>query len=154
MAIPTHTARAFADAMQALLPPGQAWQWPQGGTGDNLMMAMSQELARLSAAAPDVVARAVTVHVPGSSNFHLLAYRAAAEAEAVRQGAAVGDVQVDHLTFMPFQVGSVAGDRVWSAGARYILRVRYRVGVVDLPALRAALEAFKQAHVALWFEPL
>ena len=154
MDIPRYSARAYADAMQALLPPGQAWEWPLGGTGDSLMMAMSQELARLSAAAPDVVARAVTVHVPGSSNFHLLAYRAAAEAEAVRQGAAVGDVQVDHLTFMPFQVGSVAGDRVWSAGARYILRVRYRGGVINAGALRAALDDFKQAHVALWFETI
>jgi hypothetical protein len=154
MSIPTHSARAFADAMQALLPPGQAWQWPQGGTGDSLMLAMGQELARLSAASPAVVARAVTLHVPGLSDFTLPAYRTAAQAEAVRQGAGAADVQVDHLTFKPFQVGSVVGDQVWSPGARYIMRVRYRVGVVGLPALRAALDAFKQAHVALWFEPL
>lgn len=154
MSIPTHSARAFADAMQALLPPGQAWEWPQGGTGDTLMLAMGQELARLSASAPEVVARAVTLHAPGQSDFTLQAYRMAAAAEAVRQGAQVGDVQVDHLTFKPFQVGSVVGDGVWSPGARYLMRVRYRAGVVSPAALWAALTAFKQAHVALWFEPL
>lgn len=154
MVIPQYSAADFSAAMQALLPPGQAWEWPAGGTGDRLMLSMGQELARVSAACPAVVARAVTLHVPGLSDLTLPAYRTAAYAEAARQGGTAGDVQVDHLTFKPFQVGSVVGDRVWSPGARYIMRVRYRHGVMQLPALRAALEAFKQAHVALWFEAI
>lgn len=153
MDIVRYNARAFADAMQALLPPGQAWQWPQGGTGDTLMLAMGAELARVADMAPQVVAAAVAAHVPGASDFTLGAYRSAAAAEVARQGQPVGSVVVDHLVFKPFVAGSVVGDAVWSAGARYILRVRWAAGV-DLPALRARLEAFKQAHVALWFEAI
>jgi hypothetical protein len=154
MSIQRYSARDFADSMQALLPPGQAWEWPRGGTGDGLMLAMGQELARLASGAPDVVSGAVLAHVPAAANFNVSAYRAVAQAEAVRQGASMADVQVDHLVCKPLCVGRVAGSRVWSYRARYILRVRYRAAVVDLAALEAQLEKFKQAHVCLWFETI
>ena len=154
MSIQRYSASDFGDAMRALLPPGQAWEWPRGGTGDTLMLAMGRELARVADTAPGVVSAAVAVHVPAASNFHVSAYRAVAQAEVVRQGAAVSDVQVDHLVCQPFQVGSTAGSPVWSYRARYLLRVRYRAAVVDRAALQARLETFKQAHVCLWFDEL
>lgn len=178
LTLKAYTARDFADSLQALLPPGAAWEWPVGGVGDSLMLATGQELARIAAAPSAILASAVQAHHPGGASFHISAYQAVAAAavagtvEGVRKplrvGSHVGDrlwshspatftvplVQVDHLTFKPLRVGSHVGDGCCGSGARLALRVRYYRGVVNLVALAAALRAFKQAHVQLWFEDI
>ena len=37
-----YSTREYADAMHSLLPPGQAWNWEEGGFGDTLMLGMSE----------------------------------------------------------------------------------------------------------------
>lgn len=180
MIVEHHDARAYADAIQALLPPGQAWEWPRDGFGDRLMLAAAQEYTRLDGQRQPVLDRAIDVHRPASSDFTLAAYRAAAAAalaeisepqprRAFAVGAHVGDrcwsaaapsttfpvplVQVDHLVG-PLRVGSHVGDRCWGHRSRYILRVRYYRSVVRPELLYAALAAFRQAHVFLWLEDI
>lgn len=178
MALKAYTARDFADAMLVLLPPGAAWDWPVGGVGDSLMLAMAQELARIASVPPAVLNDAVIAHQHGSASFHISVYRTVAAAavagtaeaprKSLRVGSHVGDrcwshapasftvplVQVDHLIFKPLRVGSHVGDGCWGSGARLALRVRYYRGVVNLAALAAALRDFKQAHIYLWFEDI
>ena len=71
-------------------------------------------------------------------------------------------VQCLHL-FAPMHIGRHVGDgsgrdpaaRLWSATrTRSILLVRYYKSVVRPDILRAALEAFRQAHVVIWFEDI
>lgn len=181
MKITLFTARQFADAMKNLLPPGQAWKWPIGGFGDQLMLALSQELARIQLALQDVLDFAIERHRPAVTSWHISEYRrvaaqALADAGVVetkpRKVAAIGghigdrlwtseglndiDVplfQIDHL-LGPARIGSRIGDRLWGHRSRYILRVRYYRSVVDPQVLFDALNAFKQAHVFLWFEDI
>lgn len=178
MKLPIYTTRHYANALLALLPPGAAWEWPVGGVGDSVMLALAQELARVGLAPDGVLTRAVDVHRPGSSSFHISQYRAVAAAavagvvetlprKPLRVGSKVGDrlwshavpafavplVQVDHL-MQPLRVGSKVGDKAWSGRARYVLRVRYYRSVVDPATIWAALKAFKQAHMALFFEDI
>lgn len=180
MILTTHAPRDHADAFKALLPPGAAWDWPAGGLGDALLLGTAQEPARVEAATPGVLDTAVETHRPASSSWHIDAYRrVAAEAlgdltEAMpRRMFAVGShvgqrlwshaapgqafpvnlVQVDHL-LGPFRAGSHVGESLWSTRSRYVMRVRYYRSVVDPAPLWAALDAFKQAHVCLWFEDI
>ncbi len=177
-----HTARQFADAMLALLPPGDAWKWTESGFGDYLMMAFAQEPYRLESDLQMVMDRAIELHKPAQSNWHIDAYRAVAlkalqDAGVVESiprkpftaGSKAGDrlfsanvnstqfnvplVQIDHLVG-PFRAGSKAGDRLYSARSRFILRVRYYKTVVNPDIIFNALAAFKQAHVYLWFEDI
>lgn len=171
-----YTARNFADAMLALLPPGAAWEWPQGGTGDALMVAMGQELARVQAELPAILDRAIAIHKPGSDSFTLGDYRALAQQvvagvvegqrQPLRVGSKVGDRLWSHspatfavpllqIDFMrPARVGGRVGMALWGHRTRVVLRVRYYVSVVDPQSLWIALYAFKQAHVFLWFEDI
>jgi len=76
---------------------------------------------------------------------------------------AVPLVQLFHL-FSPMTVGRRVGSgsgrdpaaRIWSVAGRtrYVLLVRYYRSVVDPEILRVALDAFRQAHVSLWFEDI
>ena len=174
--VQSYTARNFADAMLALLPPGAAWEWPQGGTGDALMVAMGQELARVQAALPAILDGAISMHKPGSNSFTLADYRAVAQPlvaglvegqrRPLRVGSKTGDRLWSHvpanfavpavqLDFMrPERVGSKVGQCLWGYRARVVLRVRYYVSVVDPAPLWQALYAFKQAHIFLWFEDI
>lgn len=177
MIILSYSARDFADAMRALLPPGAAWDWPADGVGDALMVAMGQELARISDGRAEVLIRAVDIHRPASCDFSLSQYRAVAVqaiagvVEAPRKmfavGGRVGDrvwsasgagstwpvalVSVDPIAGPP-RVGSQVGCLCWSSRSRVMLRVRYYCSVVDPRVIWDALQAFKQAHVVLWFE--
>lgn len=180
MQIVTHDADAYGDAIAALLPPGAAWDWPVGSQGRLLLAATGEELARVEAETQKVLDRAVFIHRPGTVNWHIDAYRSVANqavadiAEAMpRTMCAVGSrigvrlwssagpalsfpvplVQVDHLVG-PFRCGSRVGDRCWGSRGRYVLRVRYYRSVVPPRELWAALKAFKQAHVFLWFEDI
>jgi hypothetical protein len=180
MKLKPYTASHFAQANKALLPPGQAWQWPEGGFGDALILAQSQEFARLDAAIQAVLDYAVETHRPAQSNWHIDEYRRVANAalngitetmprKAAAIGSHIGDrlwghdaptetftvplVQVDHLVG-PACIGRKIGDRLWGHRARYILRVRYYRSVVNPKVIWDALAAFKQAHVFLWFEDI
>lgn len=180
MKIKKYLARDYANAMKGLLPPGLAWQWPVGGLGDALFLALAQELARLHTFFQSVLDNAINTHKPAYRSWHIDEYRRVANEAAVAKvqayplkyfsagspagsrcwsPAVVGSdfkcplVQVDH--FMgPLRVGSYVGDRTWSARSRVILRVRYFKTVVDPKPIFDALLAFKQAHVVLWFEDI
>jgi hypothetical protein len=180
MKLPVRSAADFGRAIGALLPPGAAWEWPEGGYGAALLTATGQEPARVQAGVQGVLDRAVEMHRPCLASWTLAAYRAVAAAAVAgvaevmpRKAAAVGGkigmrlwshgapaetfpvplVQVDHLVG-PARVGSRIGDRLWGHRARYVLRVRYYRSVVRPEGLYQALDAFKQAHVFLWFEDI
>lgn len=184
MKITAYTPRQFADALGGLLPPGQAWQWPEGGTGDRLLVALGEEPARLVQDIQRVLDEAIELHRPGAAGWNITDYRRVAVAaisgvtEGQRKmfsvGSRVGErlwsnavtdqngaaatfqvplLRVDHL-MRPFRVGSRVGDRLWGTANRYLLKVGYYRSVVDPQILFDALNAFKQAHVVLWFEDI
>lgn len=177
MILDAHSARDFAEAFKALLPPGAAWEWPVGGVGDALLLGTGEELARIDAATQGVLDRAIDVHRPKTSSWHINEYRRVARealgdlAEEMPRrtfavGSTVGDrvwsiaapgttfpvelFRVEHLQ-QPLHVGSRVGDRLYELGSRYVLRVYYYRSVVDPEALFEALNDFKQAHVRLHF---
>lgn len=174
MQLDQNSATDFADAIKALMPPGVAWEWGQGGLGDALMSGPAQELSRVDAQVNPLLAAAVELHRPKALSWRLVDYRAVAAAsqtdvvEAVpRRAFAVGSGAGQRLwsdaqaTFSipkqkvevcrPFAAGSPAGARLWGENARYALLVSYHASVADLAALREALAAFKQAHMVLFF---
>lgn len=180
MILAQHSPRDYVDAIQALLPPGAAWEWPDGGLGDVMLLGTAQELARVEAGTTDVLDTAVETHRPAASHWHLDEYRRVASealagvAETMPRrpfavGAHVGDrcwsgaaptttstvplVQVDQLVG-PLRVGAHVGDRCWGPRSRYVLRVRYYRSVVWPALLYSALAAFRQAHVFLWLEDI
>lgn len=180
MKLTPYSQADYAEAQRALLPPGAAWDWPQGGFGDNLLQGMGAELARVGESAQGVLDAAIEAHRPKYSSWHISEYRRIANEaitgvmetmprQAFAAGSKVGDrlwsaaapglnfpvplVQVDHLVG-PFRVGSHAGDRLWGSRSRYVLQVRYYRSVVNPKVVWDALTAFKQAHVYLWFEDI
>lgn len=179
MKLPRYSADLYADALQALLPPGQAWQWPAGGLGGAMLHGTAEELARVGAHGQQVLDAAIDAHRPATSSWHIDEYRRVANEaigslqEPARRAFTVGSkvgqrlwsrpgaaltfpielVQVSHLVG-PMRVGSKAGQRLWGPRSRYVLLVRYYRSVVDPQSLWAALNAFKQAHVFLWFEDI
>lgn len=181
MKLSVHTPREFGDALHALLPPGAAWDWPAGGLGDALLLGTAAELSRVEAATQGVLDTAIDTHRPMAIDWHISTYRAVAAAaiagvaETMPRrmfgiGSTVGQrlwsvaapgvtfpvdlVRVDHL-IRPFRVGaSRVGDSLWASDHIYSLRVRYYRSVIDPAPLRAALSAFKQAQVNLWFEDI
>jgi len=155
MKIPLHSAREFAAAVAALLPPGAAWQWPAGGLGDNMLLGTAQELARIEAHAQQLLDHAIATHRPKESSWHLSAYqRVADEALGTLQGTPGQPlVTVKHLP-RPLRVGSRVGDALWSTSSRYSILIYYdgsAINAAHLQALQAALATFAQAHVVLWF---
>lgn len=184
MKVTAHTPREFADALKALLPPGAAWEWPEGGLGDGMLLGTAEELARIEAAAQEVLDNAIETHRPKTSTWHITAYQRVAE-EALGSltetmprrpfaiGSTVGQrlwsqaapdltfpidlVRVEHL-LGPARVGnghgSRIGDRLWGSRGRYVLRVRYYRSVVNPAVLWESLSAFQQSHVFLWFEDI
>lgn len=180
MKVKPHSPREYANALKALLPPGAAWEWPEGGLGDGLLLGTGEELARIEAATQAVLDRAVEIHRPKTSSWHINEYRRVAD-EAIAGvvetmprrpagiGSRIGDrlwshaapglifpidlVRVEHL-LGPARIGSRIGDRLWGTRGRYVLRVRYYRSVVNPALLWEALDAFKQAHVFLWFEDI
>lgn len=180
MKLTSYSPIDYADAQRALLPPGAAFDWPQGGFGDALLTGIGEELARIGADAQTVLDTAIEQHRPKYSNWHISEYRRVASealagvAETMPRrtfavGGHVGDrvwsgaapglnfpidlVRVDHL-LGPFRVGSRVGDCLWSASGRFVLRVRYYRSVANPKVIWDALMAFKQAHVYLWFEDI
>ena len=151
MKITAHAPRAFANAIQALLPPGAAWTWPEGGLGDAMLLGTAEELARIEAAVQGVMDNAVDSHRPKFLSWHISAYQGVAD--AVGGAAEPGGVRVS--TVRPFAAGGAAGGRLWGPRSRYILWVRYDGAAgVDPAALWAALSEFRQSHVVLWIDDI
>lgn len=75
MKIKKYLARDYANAMKGLLPPGLAWQWPVGGLGDALFLALAQELARLHTFFQGVLDNAINTHKPAYRSWHIDEYR-------------------------------------------------------------------------------
>ena len=100
-----YTATDYAQAIKALLPPGAAWDWPQGGLGATMLHGTAEELARLDRALPDVLRRAIEIHQPAASSWHIREYRKLAEA-------LIAGV-VERMPRKTFRVGSCAGERLW-----------------------------------------
>lgn len=184
MRLTPHTASDYAEAIQLLLPPGAAWQWKKGadkkGLGSQVLQGFGAEMARAEAQTQEVLDAAIKRHAPKSSSWHIDEYRRIANEtlnnlteKMPRQAFTVGSgagqrlwsqnapnctfpvplVQIDHL-IGPFKVGSCAGQKLWGTRARYVLRVRYYQSVVNPATLYQALNAFKQAHVFLYFEDI
>jgi len=181
MRLNRYTARQFADAHEELRPPGAAWRWPTGGFGDSLTLAQSQEFARLDVEMQALIDYAATVHKPATMIWHIDEYRSIANASlngltetmprfssraslakaGQRLWSAVAAsntfnidlLQVD-LIYPSLANLSRAGQRLYAERVRYALRVRYYDTVVNQTTIAAALQAFKQAHVALWFEDI
>ncbi len=169
-----HNASAYARAMQELLPPGAAWDWPTDGPGFALLTGLGQELARVELELIDLLPKLPKDHAPFASSWHISTYQAIAQAaikhvfspkrQAFRAGrnraghrlwrdepsSTVFDyVLVDHLVWRPFQSGGARAGRVLgSLRGRFLIRVRYFAGAIDLAPVLAALKAHAQAHVA------
>lgn len=180
MKLKNYTIDDFVNAFKALLPPGAAWQWPLGGFGHALVIGMCLEFSRLQSFVQSVLDNAIEIHRPAQSNWHISEYRRVAN-EAItgtvevmpRKTAVIGShigvrlwghnaatenfavplIQIDHL-LGPAKIGSKIGQALWGNRSRYILRVRYYRSVVDPKPVWDALQAFKQAHIYLWFEDI
>jgi hypothetical protein len=174
-----HTVTDYTDAQRALLPPGAAFNWPQGGFGDALLGGMSAELARVDEEARLLLSKAITNHQIINANWHIDEYRRVAD-EALAGvvevmprtvatvDGAIGDrlwvsglpmdftiqlVEIaDHLG--PAAIGRQIGDYLWGQDGRFVMRVRYYKSVVDPQVLWAALDNFRQAHVFFLFEDI
>jgi hypothetical protein len=174
MQIESHTADDFVAALRALLPPGEAWDWPDGGVGHALLLDTAQEPARIEAQVQTVLDKAIAAHRVAAGSWRLVDYQRVADAsqaavtEAVPRAAfASGSPAGARLwsdaraTFpvaktkvemcRPFSAGSPAGARLWGERARYALLVSYYATVADVPALREALASFKQARIFLFY---
>jgi hypothetical protein len=174
MQLEQHSAADFANAIRALMPPGEVWDWGQGGLGDALLSGPAQELARADAEVNPLLDAAVQVHKPKVLSWRLTDYRAVADASQAgvselvpRAAFAAGSAAGSRLwsnagasfsvpttvvdVCRPFVAGSPAGTRLWGERARYALLVSYYATVADLAALREALATFKQSHVVLFF---
>jgi len=182
MKLPLHTIRQFANAMLALLPPGAAWRWAVDGFGDRIFQAVAVEFTRIELIIQQVLDRSITLHTPSQSLYTLAEYQRVADEAAAqfveplpRQASRTGrmrtgqrlwsssaegsswpiaKVKVAHLRG-PFVTGrSKTGQRLMSARSRFVLHVFYYHGVVNPDVIAAALQEFKQAHVALFFEDI
>lgn len=180
MKVNSYNAQDYKGALQNLLPPGAAWEWPVGSLGESMLLSTAREFARIDAEIPGVLDHAIETHRPAVTRWHIDDYRRVgfAAIEGVSEtlprktfavGSRVGDrlwsaaapgldfliplLQIDHLVG-PFRVGSKAGENLWGTRSRYILRVRYFRTVVNPKPVWDALRAFKQAHVYLWFEDI
>jgi hypothetical protein len=180
MKLAQHSPHEFGAAIKSLLPPGAAWDWPDGGLGMAILNGAGAELSRVEAGAQQVLDMAPEAHKPVVDRWHIDRYREVANAalnglteikprRSFTVGSHVGDrcwsaaasettfdipmLRVDHLVG-PLRVGSRAGDCCWGTRSRYVLRVRYYRSVVDPAPIAAALRDFKQAHVFLWFEDI
>jgi hypothetical protein len=168
----THDVRQYTDSLKALLPPGQAWEWSEGGFGDELVLATAQELARVDVATQSVLDDAIELHRPAASGFTLADYQDVADAatqitprKPCTIGSTVGyrlwshnapisvtpdsSVTLSHL-MQPCAIGSYIGKELWSKYCRYYLQVRFDKSIINKADLYDALMSFKQAHVYLY----
>ncbi|GAB6139932.1 hypothetical protein JCM14076_06610 [Methylosoma difficile] len=167
-----HAAGDYAHSLKALLPLGQAWEWPDVGLGADLLLGTAQELARVDDAALIVLADAIDLHQPGQISYLLSDYQQVADSALQiieRKPASIGcgmgyrlwsNTAPQSVTptpgvvldddFQPFVVGNVIGTQLWSGRCRYYLRVAFDRSLIDAFSLLEALRVFKQAHVFLF----
>jgi hypothetical protein len=114
MQIKRHTKEDYTGALKALLPPGKAWEWKDngGGIGHAMLSGTAAELARLESGIPGVLDNAIDTHRPKYSNWHISEYQRVADAALSSAGIA------ETLPRRMFAVGSLVGDRLWSAAVR------------------------------------
>lgn len=120
MQLASHTPSDYADAQRALLPPGAAFDWPQGGMGTALLLGMAQELARVGDSAQPVLDRAIEQHRPKQQSWNIAEYRRVAQA-------ALAGVS-ETLPRRAFTVGSRVGQRLWSQRNHQVFAVGSHVG--------------------------
>lgn len=182
MKLRIHTVRDYANAMLNLLLEGAAWRWPVDGLGDKIFQAFAAELVRIEQICQQVLDRAIALHVPTSGKYTLADYQAVADAAAAqfseslpRQASRAGRMRAGQRLWSSAAEGSTwpiikvklthlqgpsiagklrAGQRLMGDRARFVIRVWYYAGVVDPDVIAAALLAFKQAHVVLFFEDI
>jgi hypothetical protein len=111
MRLTPHTAKDYAGAIQSLLPPGKAWEWKRGGLGDALLLGTAQELARVESGVAPVLERAVELHRPRFSSWHISEYQRVAEAALRAAGV------TEAMPRKTCAIGAHIGDRLWSANA-------------------------------------
>ena len=147
MQLVQYTDSDYLEALRALLPPGEAWQWPTGGVGASMLLATAQELERVGAQVQGVFDLSVERH-------KMLATRwADADYLRVAQGSQVIDQAKQSISLSrvsPLTAGFKSGSKCWSSRAKFILVVSYDAAVVGADALWDALLAFKQAHIFIW----
>ncbi len=146
MQVTSHTADDFAGALDALLPPGEAWRWADGGTGHALLLATAQEPARLEAQVQAVLDDAITAHRVAAGSWRLVDYQRVADAAVVP--ALANSVAVSRPR--PVYAGFKVGARVWGPRARYVMLVSFSSATVDAQALWDALIEAKLATVFVW----
>lgn len=178
MQLERHTPGAFADAIQALMPPGVVWEWGGGFVDDEARQARLAKVAHLVDADAVVVLDAAPANdTPGFGAVLMTGpaqelARIDAEVNPLLD-AAVGQHRpkalswrlVDYSaiaqavdpgaslkTVRPFCAGSSAGGLLWSGRARYLILVGHALADgADLSAIEQALNDFKQAHMLLFF---
>jgi hypothetical protein len=148
MQLEQYTADDYLEALRALLPPGEAWQWPTGCVGASMLLATAQELERVGAQVQGVFDLSIERH-------KMLATRwADADYLRVAQGSQVMTQAKESIALSrvaPLTAGFKSGSECWSSRAKFILVVSYDAAVVSADALWDALLAFKQAHTFIWF---
>jgi hypothetical protein len=146
MQLTAHTSDEFLQALKALLPPGDAWQWPDGGTGHALLLGTAQEPVRLEAQVQTVLDDAIAAHRVAAGSWRLVDYQTVASTS--QSGVAQQAVSVSRPS--PLAAGFKTGRRVWGPRARYVLLVSFLSTTVNAQALWDALIAFKLAHIFIW----
>jgi len=111
MNLKPHTPDDYAQALHALLPPGKAWEWPEGGLGAAMLRGTAEELARLESGIPGVLRHATDMHAPKYSSWHISEYQRVAE-EALA-AASIAET----MPRKTCAIGARIGDRLWSANA-------------------------------------
>lgn len=127
MQLAPHTADDFVGALRALLPPGEAWDWPEGGTGHALLLDTAQEPARIEAFVQSVLDGAVEAHRVAAGSWRLVDYQRVADASVVPAPAKT----VGLSSPRPLVAGFKTGAKVWGPRARYVLLVNFSSATVD-----------------------
>ncbi|MDR0703041.1 MAG: hypothetical protein LBF61_11715 [Azoarcus sp.] len=128
MKLPQHPAADYTRILRALLPPGRAWDWADGGLGHALLHGTARELARLDGGLAGILDIAVETHQPRFSSWHISEYQRVADDALAAAGVA------ESLPRKTFAVGSRAGERLWSAAAPQtdfpvpLVQILHRVG--------------------------
>lgn len=171
-----HNARQYANGLKGLLPTGEAWNWAEGGFGDNLLLATAQELVRVDDGAQQVLDEAIALHKPAQGAVTLADYqRIANDATQIisRKPLAIGHCMgyrlwnsqspistptpsvavLSHL-IRPATIGSRMGVLLRPMECRYFLRVEFDRSVIDHDVLLNALMLAKQAHIYLYVKDI
>jgi hypothetical protein len=128
MKLARHPAPDYTRILRALLPPGAAWDWADGGLGRAMLHGTARELARLDAALPPVLEIAAETHWPRFSGWHIGEYQRVADEALAAAGVA------ETLPRKTFAVGSHVGERLWSSAAPQadfpvpLVQILHRVG--------------------------